>query len=375
MSAPTPAAPTKRLAVVPEAVVMQPTTLCRPLDCTYCYLPFRKAKHLMPLAVAEAVARSVNVWAKKGPSFEVVWHGGEPLSVGRERLAALIAPFRGVKHTVQTNAALLDDAWCAFLLEKDIGVGVSIDGPAEMNSRRITSAGHPAFQVIMRGIDRLRRHDIPFDVIAVVSDPDPAQAADFYAFFADLGCRSLGVNIEEHEGVNSARHEAEQAAEFWEALTAAWHTNPVVRVREISRVLNFARAVLNDEEAVSRGGRSWDPLPTVAYDGGVVLISPELAGFLDPRLGDFTSGNVLRTDLKTLLAEADARTSWLAEFWRGVDACKATCPYFDFCGGAHPANRYFEHDGRLDGTRTRYCTASKIALFEGVTRYANAHCH
>ena len=355
---------------------MQPTTLCQPLDCTYCYLPLRQFQQLMPIGVAEAVATPVNAWAAADPRFEVVWHGGEPLSAGREHLAALMGPFRGVKHSVQTNAALIDDAWCSFLLERNIAVGVSIDGPENMNAHRVTRAGHPAFPVIMRGIDRLRHHGIPFSAIAVVSDPAPERAAGFYRFFTELGCRSLGVNIEEHEGVN-VTHGAgvKQAAAFWEALTAAWQSEPTIRVREISHVLDFAQGVLDSATGASPARQAWDPLPTVTHDGGVVLISPELAGFHDARFGDFTTGNVLHVGLDRLLAEAEERTPWLAEFWRGVDACRATCPYFDFCGGAHPSNRYFEHGGRMDGTRTRYCTASKIALFEGVTRHAHSHRH
>ncbi|MCX5377663.1 hypothetical protein [Streptomyces sp. NBC_00091] len=64
----------------------------------------------------------------------------------------------------------------------------------------------------------------------------------------------------------------------------------------------------------------------IAYDGGVVMLSPELAGFTDSRFGDFTTGNVLRTGLHVLVAEAEERTPWIAEFWSGVDACRATCP-------------------------------------------------
>ncbi|MCX4582537.1 cyclophane-forming radical SAM peptide maturase AmcB [Streptomyces sp. NBC_01481] len=361
---------------MPRAVIMQPTTLCQPLDCTYCYLPFRKTKHLMPMPVAQAVADPVNRCAQDDPQFEVVWHGGEPLATGREYLAALMDPFRGVKHTLQTNAVLLDDAWCTFLLERDIGVGVSVDGPEDMNTHRVTRAGHPAYRLIKRGIDRLRHHGIPFSAIAVVSHPDPARAADLYEFFVDLGCHSLGVNIEEQEGVNvTGGQDFEQAAGFWEALTSAWHDNPVLQLREVDRVLDFAGSVLDGDVGSPPVLQAWDPLPTIAYDGGVVLISPELAGFTDERFGDFTTGNVLHTGLDVLLAEAHQRTRWLSEFWSGVDACKATCPYFSFCGGAHPANRYFEHQGRMDGTRTRYCTTSKIALFEGVNRHAHAHSH
>ncbi|MET7905728.1 hypothetical protein ABZS86_31430 [Streptomyces sp. NPDC005355] len=52
--------------------------------------------------------------------------------------------------------------------------------------------------------------------------------------------------------------------------------------------------------------RPADPLPTVAYDGGVVLLSPELVGFTDERFGDFTTGNVFQHGLDRLLVEAIA---------------------------------------------------------------------
>lgn len=367
-----------RLATRPRSVIMQPTTQCLPMDCTYCYLPFRKLKHLMPAAVAEAVATAVNPWAADDPAFEVVWHGGEPLATGREHLASLMAPFKNVKHSVQTNAALVDDAWCEFLLEHSVHVGVSIDGPEDMNTHRITLAGHPGFRVTMRGLDRLRRHGIPFSAIAVVSDPDPANAARFYEFFVELGVTTLGVNMEEEEGANLGTRPADQrrTVEFWAALADAWRANPAIHLREVSRVMNFAGAVLRGQHPSSaQAPAPWDPLPTVAHDGGVVLLSPELAGFTDERFGDFTTGNVLRDGLDVLVAEAEQRTPWISEFRDGVDACRATCPYFAFCGGAHPANRYFEHGGRMDGTRTKYCTTAKIALLEGVARHAREHRH
>ncbi|MEU3598903.1 cyclophane-forming radical SAM peptide maturase AmcB [Streptomyces sp. NPDC006798] len=355
---------------------MQPTTQCLPMDCAYCYLPFRKAKHLMSVEVAEAVAGSVNEWARTNPRFEVVWHGGEPLAAGREHWAALMAPFEGIEHSVQTNAALIDDAWCEFLLEHRIRTGISIDGPEDMNTHRLTVAGRPGFRVIMRGVERLRRHGIPFSAIAVVSDPAPEKASRFYDFFADLGVTTLGVNVEEEEGVNRGVKCADpvRATEFWAALVDAWRANPVIRLREVDRVLDFVGAVLGRRvTSPAPASALWDPMPTVAYDGGVVMLSPELAGFTDARFGDFTTGNVIRTNLDVLVSDAEHRTPWITEFWSGVDSCRATCPTFAFCGGAHAANRYFEHDGRFDGTRTRYCTTAKIALIEGVTRHVRAH--
>jgi uncharacterized protein len=336
----------------------------------------------MPAEVANAVAATVNGWAQRGP-FDVIWHGGEPLAAGIDHLDGLMAPFRGVRHHVQTNATLIDDAWCAFFEERDVRVGLSIDGPAERDAGRVTRPGRPAHGRIVRGIERLRRHGIEFSAIAVVSDPDPASAAELYAFFADLGCSVLGLNIEEKEGVNTRSNEFDprRVTEFWSAFTEAWRRNPVIRVREIERVLGYAAAEF-DGRADEFLPTEMDPFPTVAHNGDVVLFSPELASFeragspggSSPAVspgGGFAAGNVLREDLAAVVARG-AGQPWVAEFRSGVDACRATCPYFAFCGGGQAANRYFEH-GRFDVTRTCHCENSRISLMEGVVEHARAH--
>lgn len=359
------------LAAAPTAVVLQPTTLCN-LDCSYCYLPFRKLDQRMPVEVARAVAAPVNRWAQRQPSFDVIWHGGEPMAAGRAHLAALMKPFSGVRHHVQTNATLIDDAWCDFFAAHDIRVGISVDGPARHTAARVTRAGRPAYEAIMRGVDRLRGRGIEYSAIAVVSDPDPEQAAELYEFFAGIDCAVLGVNIEEQEGVNTRRNEfgVARVTEFWAALTEAWRRNPVLKVREIERVLGYVAAEF-DGRAGEFLPAAIDPFPTVAHNGDVVLLSPELAGFQSERHGGFAIGNVLTADLADLVADAAAQP-WVDEFRAGLDLCRTTCPYFAFCGGAQPANRYFEH-GRFDVARTRHCENSRISLLEGVVEHARTH--
>ncbi|WP_412738037.1 cyclophane-forming radical SAM peptide maturase AmcB [Krasilnikovia sp. MM14-A1259] len=359
------------ISTVPTYVVMQPTTLCN-LDCSYCYLPFRAEDRRMSVAVAEAVAAAVEPWARAG-RFSVVWHGGEPLATGRDHLAGLLAPFGpSVEHHVQTNATLIDDAWCEFFAAYGVRVSVSVDGPRDRNGDRVNRGGRPAYDRIVAGIEALRRHGIPFSALCVVGRPEPGLAAELYAYFLDLGCDVLGINVEELEGVNTRanRHPAAGVTAFWAELVAAWRRDPRIHVREIEWSLRYVASVL-DGTADDVLPRRLDPIPTVAHDGSVVLLSPELAGFSDPHYGDFTSGNVLTTPLAQIIADA-TRTPWIAEFLDGVEACRATCPYFGFCGGAHAANRYFEH-GRFDGTTTDHCRNSKIRLLEGVLDHARDH--
>ncbi|SDT73173.1 uncharacterized protein SAMN04489716_6592 [Actinoplanes derwentensis] len=359
------------ISAEPGYVVMQPTTLCN-LACEYCYLPFRRENRKMPVAVAEAVAAGVAGFVRTG-RFSVVWHGGEPLAAGRAHLAALFAPFGdGVEHHVQTNATLIDDEWCAFFTEHDVRVSVSVDGPRERNGDRVDWAGRPAYDLIARGIGRLRAHGIPFSTLCVVGDPRPGVAAELYEYFLGLGCEVLGINMEETEGVNTRlnSHDPAAVSAFWAELVTAWRRDPRIHLREVEWTLRYAAAVL-DGNADELLPRRLDPIPTIAHDGSVVLLSPELAGFHDPRYGDFTSGNVLTTPLTEILGLA-AETPWIGEFLRGIEACRETCPYFGFCGGAHAANRYFEH-GRFDVTETNHCLNSKIRLLEGVLDHARDH--
>lgn len=361
------------IAAVPSYVIMQPTSLCN-LDCRYCYLPLRAHDRRMSHRVAAAAADPVNRWAADRPRFSVVWHGGEPTAAGRDHLAALMAPFNGVEHHIQTNATLLDDAWCEFLVQHEVRVGVSVDGPRELTALRVSRGGRPAYDKIMKGIAALRRNDVPFAALCVVSDPAPELAGPLYRYFLDLGCYALGINVEEREGVNvrDTAFAADRVRGFWAELTAAWRADPRIELREIEWALRYAGAALaGTEDALLP--RRLDPIPVIGYDGGVVLLSPELAGFDDPRYGDFTSGNVLDRPLDEIVAAAArAPRGWIAEYLAGVEACRSGCGYFGFCGGAHAANRYFEH-GRFDGTETDHCRNSKIRLLEGVLDHARDH--
>lgn len=348
------------MASQPTTVVLQPTTLCN-LDCVYCYLPSRHVARRMSEAVANAVAETVATWGKTD-TVELVWHGGEPLAAGLSHLDLLMGIFDGlnVVHNVQTNATLVNDAWCDLFERRDVQIGVSIDGPAWLDGLRVDRAGRAAHQRIVDGITLLRERGLEFGVIAVVSDPTPATAAELYLFCLEIGSSWLGINIEEREGVNtrSNTHERDQVTGFWTELGRCWADHPDdIRVREIDDMLDTAPDRLDDPMSI-------DSFPTVAWDGAVTLISPELAGFTSERLGEFACGNVLQTPLSELVT-VGMSAAWVQEFQAGLAACQVSCPYFASCGGAHAANRYFEH-GRFDITETNHCVNTQMTLADGL---------
>ncbi|MCU1685215.1 MAG: putative arylsulfatase regulatory protein [Amycolatopsis sp.] len=346
------------LAAAPSAIILQPTSLC-PLNCTYCYLPQRHLNQQMTTDTAAAIAAAIPPhWSARGP-VEIVWHGGEPLAVGRSRLTALMEPFEPlradgrIRHVVQTAATLIDRQWCELFQRYGFAVGVSIDGPEPANRHRVDRRGRPAFDRAMTGIETLRRHDIPFTILAVVS-ADSTNAGETLDFLASTGCTRIGINIEAAEAANQHGHTPalEQARQFWrEAFT--WSAeHPEVEIREIEWLLGF----LGLDKPLRDADAGHDPLPTIGWNGEVVLLSPELLGVQEPRYADFVAGNVTTEPLPSILDRA-AGQPYVREFLASVQRCKETCEFFAWRQGAHAGNRYFEH-GTFTATETNHCQTS-----------------
>lgn len=361
----------------PQTVVVQPTTWCN-LDCRYCYLPFRKLKHQMPSEVAAALAEAVTEFEDSGHPTGIVWHGGEPLAVGHQKFAALLAPFENLRragrihHYVQTNATLITETWCDLLAQHSVCVGVSIDGPAALNAERVDLRGKPAFDRIVRGIAQLREHGIPFSVISVVGTEGITQPEELLEFLAGVGCDSAGFNIEEIEGANTDRQPPtpDQAEEFWRR-TISWmrEHDEALAVREVERLADYLQMIRTGRRA-EWDQRRLDPIPTVSCKGDVVLLSSELADTTAPEYGDFVAGNVLEQPLAEILDDAH-RLRYVREFLTGLDRCEAECEFFDFCRGAQAANRYFEN-GSFTTTETNYCRVSRQALVTALSTLATA---
>ncbi|HCT75898.1 MAG TPA: hypothetical protein DGT23_04765, partial [Micromonosporaceae bacterium] len=214
-------------------LILQPTSLC-PLACTYCYLPERHLKQEMSPAIARAVAGAIpSSWPSTGV-LEVVWHGGEPLAIGRTRLVEFLEPFEPlriagrVQHKVQTGATLITNEWCDLFERYGIGVGVSIDGPRSVNRHRIDRGGRPMFDRIVAGIETLQRRGLPFTVLAVVGQDSTGDAEEILTFLAGLGCTWVGFNVEAREAANvdGETPVMEEVRRFWRDVFAWASRNP-----------------------------------------------------------------------------------------------------------------------------------------------------
>jgi uncharacterized protein len=359
----------RRISRNPRTWVAQCGSWCG-LNCDYCYLADRRAHNRMSPAVASALAASAADFTADGHTVDLVWHAGEPLGVGIARFTELLTPFEQLRqknrlsHYVQTNATMVTDGWCDLLTRYGFTVGVSIDGPAWLNGHRVDWHGKPSFDRAMRGITALREHSIRFSVIAVVTADSADHPFELLDFLSGLGPSSIGLNIEETEGINTARRvpTVEQAQRFWHHTIQWSRRHPETQIRETARLGADLRLLREEPDAPAP---LIDPVPTVTWDGHVTLLSPELAAVPAPYYDDFRAGNILNQSMREILDRAD-QLAYVGEFLDALDTCEAACQFWRFCRGAQAGNRYFEH-GRLDVAETHYCRTTKQALVQALS--------
>jgi uncharacterized protein len=159
-----------------ELLLLQPTPFCN-IACDYCYLPHRAARGRMSLVTLRDALRLVRRLGILGERLEVVWHGGEPLTVPIEHYEQAIRLIRAelpagleVAIGLQTNGMLLDERWCGLIRRERLQVGLSLDGPAWLHdARRRTRGGAGTHAKVMAGVRLLQEHGIGFRVIAVLT--------------------------------------------------------------------------------------------------------------------------------------------------------------------------------------------------------------
>lgn len=356
----------------PEGVgllIIQPSPFCN-INCDYCYLPERTSHSRMSTSVLRQTIERVFAEGLVGDALSIVWHAGEPLALpiafyeeAFQTIASLPIAKGKITHSMQSNGMLINDQWCSFLRANDIRLGLSIDGPAFIHdAHRKTRGGKGTHAQVMKGVEVLRRHQINFHVIAVITE----QALDFpdeiFQFFLDNDIREVGFNIEELEGVNQtsslrAGSTDERIKNFFRRIYSLQRASDgIIAIREFDRAFQaIARAPLSDDQSIAPPNDQVMPFKiiSVAYDGRLSTFSPELLGMKSPEYGDFYFGNMMTDDLSDVAAGSKFQQV-LKDVQTGVKLCSHTCEYFSFCGGGAPSNKYYEN-GSFASAETMFC--------------------
>ena len=151
------------------------------LDCHYCYYlekeglyPEERTFRMGDDLLEEYIAQQME--ASSGESVRFSWHGGEPTILGVEYYRTIASlqkkhapPGKRIFNALVTNGTLLDEEWCRFLAANHFLVGLSIDGPRELNTMRKFRNGRPAFDTTIRALGLLKEHGVEHNILVVIS--------------------------------------------------------------------------------------------------------------------------------------------------------------------------------------------------------------
>ncbi len=354
-----------------DLLVIQPTPFCN-INCSYCYLPDRGNKARISLETIRQIIQRLKQDNIVESEITVVFHAGEPLvlaaSFYREIFKEFDTAFKDsavhIRYAIQTNGMLINEDWCKLIREYSINIGISIDGPQFLNDKkRIGRNGRGTFDKTMQGIALLKKFEIPYHAIAVITEESLEYALEIFEFFYQNGFYSLGLNIEEQEGINISAAVLASTSEnrvkaFYEQMFDLFlKSDRHLSIREFQSSLN---SILRNPETIDItqlkiDSHQTDPLGIISVDylGNYSTYSPELLGQPCIEYDNFILGNVsesgfARPSNTKLLDRMNKEVN------DGIAKCKSECSYFPVCGGGAPANKFYENKS-FASTQTQYC--------------------
>lgn len=187
-------------ASVPFHMLIKPIGAGCNLACNYCYYPQRDKAQKMDEALLENFIRQyIASQPRYSREINFVWQGGEPLLAGigfyKKALALqqkYAPPGVLISNSLQTNATLLNEAWCRLFKQHQFIIGVSLDGDRQIqDTHRPDKRGNSSYDAALRGIALLQQHQIEFNLLVVVHDGVADRAQEMYDHFVALGVRYL----------------------------------------------------------------------------------------------------------------------------------------------------------------------------------------
>jgi uncharacterized protein len=321
--------------------------LCN-MECRYCYYVgkqpsnaeialFRMPEKLLELYIAQHIAASID------PVVTFSWHGGEPTLLGLSYFRMIVAlqekyrpRDKRISNGIQTNGLLLDEEWCRFLSAEHFGIGLSVDGPAELHDPYRRTRGNAATHAqTIQAFELLRKYDISCDILCAVHDRNVLQPVRVYRYLKELGARYLGFLpvVERISGAIPGPHTvpAHAFGEFLCAIFDEWKDRDIGRV-SVQIFEEAARTAQGIEHSLCIFRKRCGDIPVVEHDGDFYSCDH----FVDEK---HWIGNIRQASLPELLDNPKQKAFGEAK-WNALPRYCRQCDVLDMCNGGCPKDRF-----------------------------------
>lgn len=326
------------------------------LNCDYCYVfnhadqSWKKMPSLLSAENRQLLAKRIGDYTREANLEQclILFHGGEPLLVGVERLVEIahsikkeVAPSTKLYFSMQTNGTLLNKEILDILEKEDIGVSLSLDGPKTANDlHRLNHQGSSTFQKTFKAYQLLKNYPKTFTGVIGVIDPR-VSPREVLSFFAELDPPQLDFLLPDANYLTPPvfRDKNPNIYVDWliEAFNLWYDEHPELNIRYFEGLLGSIAGLPSQTDAFGLGDVSLLTVETDGYyhDLDVLKITEEGYSSLGMHLKDSSVLNAVSSP------KISAHRQCLS-FDGLSDTCKA-CPEVQVCGGGALPHRYSEN--------------------------------
>lgn len=338
-------------------LVVKVTARCN-LNCTYCYMfnggdtSYLLRPPVMSRSTADALLRKVYAHCRRHghKAFTIVFHGGEPLLAPPSFYRHFVEEARRAQvdeiklnFRLQTNGTLLTSAWCLLLTELGIEIGVSVDGPREINDRhRKDHRGRGSFDRVLAGWNLAVEHGLRPGLLAVIDvQSDPLQVYELLNEFHPSGMDFLLPDATHDKlppGYQLGRKTTDYAdwlIQIFRAWTIA--DDPTIDIRIFTGIM---RSILGKEDGLDNLGTGDTQVMVIESDGEIQ--SSDVLRICEP--GMITTKFNVRTHELDDAFQANLIKLYYAAHDQVCTRCNQ-CELLGICGGGFLPHRYSASNG------------------------------
>ncbi len=328
------------------------------INCTYCYIynladsRWRDQPKFMSEHVARQTALRIREHCDRYDKrdISIIFHGGEPLLGGVSHLRMLVSVIREVLPDfrvslgMQSNGLLFTEEIGDFLRENRFTIGISIDGPPEVNDlHRVDHQGRPTSAALEKKLELItsRYSDIFSGFLCVINpQADPEAVVEYILSYSPRSFDMI-LPYNNYDNLPEGKETQLNATPYGDWMIRVfdyWYKqNTRTRVRYFT---SFIRLIFGFGAAVESIGL--DPIDLI-----VVETNGEIEG-VDSLKSTYDGAtklgyNVFDNDFDVVATHFAVRSRQLGA--KALCEKCQQCAVVDVCGGGYVPNRYSSERG------------------------------
>ena len=178
------------------SVLIKPASGICNLNCKYCfYRDEMKNRKISSFGIMNndtmynLISKTIRLKGLKTITY--AFQGGEPLCAGINYFKSFVDTLNSLNenkvqviYSIQTNGTLLTDELAKFFKENNFLVGISLDGIKSTHDKyRVIDENSPTFDLVMSKIELLKKYDVPFNILTVISKDITTNIDNIYKFY------------------------------------------------------------------------------------------------------------------------------------------------------------------------------------------------